>query len=113
GDRAIESALDAHENALHQTGKRGLRHRLEHVELVNDKQIKRAKDLEITFSMQPTYEIYWGGQGKMYEQRLGKKYICTNPLRKIIEKGVRICGGSDSDVTEPRPLLGVYAAVNH
>ena len=23
-----------------------------------------------------------------------------------------VCGGSDSDVTEPRPMLGIHAAVN-
>lgn len=113
GDRAIEMALNAHEHALYQTGITGLRHRLEHVELANEKQIKRAKDLGIVFSMQPTYEYYWGGNGKMYEQRLGNKYKLTNPFREIIENGVIICGGSDSDITEPRPLLGIHAAVNH
>jgi len=113
GDRAIESALIAHENALYQTGITGLRHRLEHAELVNDNQIERAKGLNIIFSMQPSYETYWGGRGKMYEQRLGENYKRTNPFKKIIDKGVVICGGSDSDVTEPRPLLGIHSAVNH
>jgi len=113
GDRAIEMALNAHEYALYQTGITGLRHRLEHVELANEKQIKRAKDLGIIFSMQPTYETYWGGHGKMYEQRLGDKYIRTNPFKEIIDNGVVICGGTDSDITEPRPLLGIHAAVNH
>lgn len=113
GDRAIEVALNAHENAFYQTGKKGLRHRLEHAELVRETQIKRARDLGIIFSMQPTYETYWGGQGKMYEQRLGNKYVHTNPFKKIIENDVIICGGSDSDITEPKPLLGIYSAVNH
>jgi len=113
GDRAIEVALNAHENAFYHTGIKGLRHRLEHVELPNDEQIKRARELGIIFSMQPTYENYWGGIGKMYEHRLGDKYLLTNPLKQIIEKGVTICGGSDSDITEPRPLLGIHSAVNH
>lgn len=113
GDRAIELALNAHENAFYQTGITGLRHRLEHVELVNEKQIRRAKDLGIIFSMSPTYEKYWGGPDKMYAQRLGDKYTCTNPFKKIIEEGGIICGGSDSNVTEPRPLLGIHSAVNH
>ncbi len=113
GDRAIELALNAHENALYQTGITGLRHRLEHAELANDRQIKRAKDLGIIFSMQPSYESHWGGPGKMYQQRLGDNYKRTNPFKEIVDKGVVICGGSDSDITEPRPLLGVHAAVNH
>jgi len=113
GDRAIQVALNAHENALYQTGITGLRHRLEHVELATDAQIEKANELGILFSMQPTYELYWGGSGKMYEQRLGEKYTRTNPFKKITQNGVVICGGSDSDVTEARPLLGIYAAVNH
>ncbi|WP_206458799.1 amidohydrolase [Anaerovorax sp. IOR16] len=113
GDRAIQVALNAHENALYQTGITGLRHRLEHVELATEAQIEKANELGILFSMQPTYELYWGGPGKMYEQRLGENYIRTNPFDKIIQNGVVICGGSDSDITEPRPLLGIHAAVNH
>lgn len=113
GDRAIELALNAHENALYQTGITGLRHRLEHVELPNKQQLKRSKDLGIIYSMQPTYEYYWGGPDKMYAERLGEHYTYTNPLKSIINEGIIICGGSDSNVTEPNPLLGIYAAVNH
>lgn len=113
GDRAIQVALDAHEHALHQTGIKGLRHRLEHVEFPTEAQIKKAKELGIIFSMQPTYELYWGGPGKMYEQRLGSRYKQTNPFEMIIANEVMICAGSDSDITEPRPLLGIHAAVNH
>lgn len=113
GDRAIEQALIAHERALYKTGITGLRHRLEHVELADEKQIRRAKDIGIVFSMRPTYETIWGGPDKMYARRLGDKYTRTNPFKKIIEEGVIICGGSDSNVTEPRPLLGIHSAVNH
>lgn len=113
GDRAIELALNAHEAALYQTGITGLRHRLEHVELPNKMQIKRAKDLGIIFSMQPTYEQYWGGPDKLYSKRLGDKYKLTNPFREIIDEGVLICGGSDSNVTDPNPILGIHSAINH
>ncbi len=113
GDRAVEAALTAHEYALQHTGITGLRHRLEHAELISKEQMLRASKMGIIFSMQPSYEAYWGGKGKMYDQRLGDKYMCTNPLREITESGVVICGGSDSDVTEPRPILGIHSAVNH
>ncbi len=113
GDMAIELALNAHENAFYQTGITGLRHRLEHAELVNDIQIRRAKNLGIIFSMQPAYENHWGGPNKMYAQRLGDRYACTNPFKKIIDGGVVICGGSDSNVTAPCPILGIHSAVNH
>lgn len=113
GDRAVEAALIAHEYAFKETGISGLRHRLEHIEIVNSDQIERASKLGLLFSMQPSYEAYWGAPGGMYEQRLGKYYGNSNKLREIEDKGVIICAGSDSDVTEPNPILGIHAAVNH
>ncbi|MEG2290838.1 MAG: amidohydrolase [Clostridium sp.] len=113
GDRAIDMALKAHERAVNLTGKTNLRHRLEHVELPTDEHIKMAKELGIIFSMQPTYELIWGGPNKMYSQRLGDRYKDTNPLRKIIDGGVKICGGTDSDTTETNYIYAIYAAVNH
>lgn len=113
GDRAIGSALSAHEYALYHTGITGLRHRLEHVELANIEHIQKAKELGIIFSMNPTYETYWGGPNKMYSERLGDKYVRTNMFREIIDYGVILVGGSDSDITDFNPLVGISAAVNH
>lgn len=113
GDRAIETALRAHEYALYKTGIRNLRHRLEHVELASLEQIKKAADLGIIFSMNPTYETYWGGPNKMYRQRIGDRYVETNKFREIIDNGVVLCGGSDSDICDFNPWVGIHAAVNH
>ena len=49
----------------------------------------------------------------MDEKRLGAKYRLTYPLRRILDAGITICGGSDCDVTPADPLLGIHAAVNH
>lgn len=113
GDRAIEAAIVAHEKAAGLLGDLGLRHRLEHVELPDSNHIRRAKALGLIFSVQPTYESYWGGTTGMYFHRLGEHYQQTNPYREILDGGVTLCGGSDSDVTEPRPMLGIHGAVNH
>ncbi|HZK70911.1 MAG TPA: amidohydrolase [Clostridia bacterium] len=113
GDRAIEQAITAHEYAFEKTGNSGMRHRLEHVELPNSSQIKRAKELGIVLSMTPTYEYLWGGPDKLNRDRLGEHYRDTSPFREIISEGVIICGGSDCDVTPADPLLGIYSAVNH
>ncbi len=36
-----------------------------------------------------------------------------HPYRAILDAGVRVCGGSDSPVTNYAPLRGMAAAVNH
>lgn len=113
GDRAIEMALLAHEHALRLTGNYSLRHRLEHAELVTEEQINKAKEMEIIFSMQPTYELNWGKPGGMYERRLGSAYKKTNPFRSILDHGAIICGGSDSDTSPANYIASIYAAVNH
>lgn len=113
GGRAIELAIKAHQHALNITGNTGLRHRLEHVVLADKSQIERARELGLVFSMQPTYEYLWGGLGKMYNMRIGERYIDTHPFKEIIDSGVVICGSSESDVTPIGPTLGIHAAVNH
>lgn len=113
GDRAVELALNAHEYAFQKTGILGLRHRLEHVVMATKEQIRRAKELGIIFSMNPTYERYWGGEGGMYNERMGDKYKETNKFKAVLEEGVTLCGGSDSDVCEYNPFLGIHSAVNH
>ncbi len=113
GDRAIDLAINSHERAYNLTGKTNMRHRLEHAEMPTLENMKRASELGIIFSMQPQYDLYWGGQGKMYEERLGSRAKTLNPFRSLIDNGVLICGGSDSDTCAPDYIEAIYAAVNH
>lgn len=113
GDRAIEMSLKAHERAVELTGITGLRHRLEHVELPTQAHMEMAKNMGVIFSMRPIFECQWGGKGKMYEKRLGENYKRTNPFREILDCGVMICGGTDSDVCKADVIYGIHAAVNH
>lgn len=114
GDRAIEQLLSVYETVLKKNPREDHRHRIEHCELLNDNQIERMARLGICPSMQPAFDFYWGGKGGLYERRLGvKRAKKLNPLKKIINKGLKIAGGSDSPITPLNPLLGIHAAVNH
>lgn len=113
GGRAIEQVLRAHQYAQDVTGIRGLRHRVEHAELSTGEQRKQAAQLQLIFSMQPACEYFYGGSGGMYESRLGQRSERTNQLRQVIDSGIVICGGSDSDLTPINPIGGIHAAVNH
>lgn len=113
GTRAIEQVIAAYEAALAGAPRQDHRHRIEHFELATDEQIRRVRDLGLVVSMQPSFEHYWGGPDGMYASRLGEDWRRTNRFRDILDAGVRIAGGSDSNVTPPDPLLGIHAAVNH
>ncbi|MFW6086545.1 MAG: amidohydrolase [Myxococcota bacterium] len=112
GPRAIGLVLDAYERALRRSPRYDHRHRIEHFELATEDQISRTRDLGVIPSMQPSFEHFWGGPDGMYASRLGDGWRHTNRLRTILDKGVRIPGGSDTNVTPPDPLLGMHAAVN-
>lgn len=105
GDRAIESVLLAHERAIRQGGSTALRHRIEHAIMATPEQIARAADMKLIFSVQPAYAYLWGGKGGMYERRVGERYLRSNNFAAMFAAGAVVCGGSDSDVTEPRPML--------
>ena len=113
GERAIDQILTAYQKAFDKYPRQGVRHRLEHFELPSQEQIEWAADLGIILSMQPAFEYYWGGSG-MYGSRLGKeRALRTNPFRSIVDAGGTIIGGSDSDVTEMNPLVGIQGAITH
>lgn len=113
GDRAVEQALIAHEYASKLYPNKKLRHRIEHAELMSDAQMKRAKALNLIFSMQPAFETAWGTENGMYIDALGERSNHTNEFRKITDMGIVICGGSDSILSPINPIWGIYSAVNH
>ena len=114
GDRAIEQTLNAYSGALNESKDTDHRCRIEHFELATEEQIKKANELNLIISVQPAFEYYWGYQNGMYERRLDSSLSSrTNNFRKMIDQGLILCAGSDSDVTEINPILGIHAAVNH
>lgn len=113
GERAIEQILSSYEKVLQRYPREDVRFRLEHFELPTGEQIERACKLGVILSMQPSFEYYWGGDKGMYGARLGERAQRTNPFRSIYEKGGMIVGGSDSDVTDMNPLVGIQGAMTH
>ncbi len=113
GPRAIDLILDAYQYALDRYPRWDHRHRIEHFELATDAQIQRTLDLGLVVGMQPSFEYFWGGPNGMYASRLGERWRSTNRIAQILDAGLKIAGGSDSNVTPPNPLLGIHAAVNH
>ena len=107
GDRALTYALDA----LSCTRNRFLRHRVEHVQLVNEEHLKKMKQLEIIAAIQP---IFVSTDNPWAEKRLGKERIqLAYPLKRVAEKGIKVAGSSDCPVASADPFLGIYFAVSH
>ncbi len=114
GDAAIETVLDGFAIAAAAVGVdrlRAGRHRVEHVELVDKAMIARMVEFGVVASVQPVFDLLWGGDDRMYAQRLGvERALASNPIGAMHATGVALAFGSDSPVTALDPWTVVAAA---
>jgi len=110
GDRAVSQVIGCYEQILTNNP---LRHRVEHAELLDAGLMSRISRLGIVLGVQPAFEHFWGGPGRMYEQRLGSRFRSTNPYRQLADLNVTLAGGSDAPITPVHAALGISSAINH
>ena len=112
-DGAIEQVLSAMEKALDDHPRPDHRHRIEHCEIPTLDQLDRMGAHGILAAMQPAFFphlVDWDD----YESRFGPARMQRiHPYRTMLDKGVRLCGGSDCPITPYSPLTGIKAAVLH
>jgi predicted amidohydrolase YtcJ len=116
GDAAVNQVLDAVGAVVEDLGVtavRACRHRLEHLEMVDDAAIERMRAWGMVASVQPAFDAAWGGDAGMYVERLGSRAAACNPFADLADAGVPLALGSDAPVTPLDPWGGVHAAVDH
>ncbi len=112
GGRAIDQAVSCMETACGSDAV-DLRFRIEHFELPTPADVDAMLRLGAGASVQPTFELLWGGPDGMYAKRLGAARAArSNPFRTLLAAGMRLAGGSDCYVTPMDSLLGIDSAVN-
>jgi predicted amidohydrolase YtcJ len=114
GDAAIEEVLEGFAIAAKAVGVDRLRegrHRIEHVELIDKPMIARMVEFGVVASVQPVFDLLWGGPDRMYAQALGvQRAMASNPIGQMHATGVALAFGSDSPVTVQDPWTTVAAA---
>jgi hypothetical protein len=115
GDRAIEQCISTWERVLGgKPSARGTRHFIEHFEIARVDHIEACARMGIYLSMQPQFDLLWGGEGQMYDVRLGRARMRSmNALGRIERAGAVLCGGDDSPVCNLSPLEGMQSCVEH
>jgi hypothetical protein len=102
GDRGLFNAL----SALSKAKNRELRHRVEHIQLVNENLLDMMRELDVVAVIQP---IFIKSDSPWAESRLGKERInYAYPLKSIIDHDIKVAGSSDCPVETQDPLLGIY-----
>ncbi len=117
GDAAVTVAVEALLRCAEVCGTAAVvaaRHRLEHVEMIDEQQARTLARLGVAASVQPGFDAAWGGADGMYERRLGaERSAGLNPLAMLARSGVTLALGSDSPVTPIDPWGTVRAAARH
>lgn len=109
GDRAVRMALDGLEKVHEKSKKLGLRHRIEHAQLISEEDLDRIARLQVLPSMQPVHlkadrriiEAYWG------KERGSRAYPCQT----LLDKGATLLLGSDAPVATIDPIIGLQEAM--
>jgi len=111
GDGAIRSALDAYEQALLENGPNDNRHQIVHLQLIDKKDIPRFGELGVAANFQCMWcypDVYIDFAMEIVgESRVQAFY----PVRRVMDAGGLIVGGSDWDVSSLNPLDAIETAV--
>lgn len=109
GDRANHITLNGFENVKDSLGEQGLRHRIEHAQIVSLDDIPRFRELNIIASMQPTHAT---SDMNMAEDRVGAERIKGGyAWQRFLDQGTVVASGSDFPVEDVNPFYGLYSAV--
>ena len=111
GDAAVRMALDAFEASRRKLGKAAPRNKVEHIEVVDPRDLARFKALDVVASMQPSHMTYDNESQNYNDARLGKRVRYAFAWRSMEEAGAPLAFGTDWPVMALDPKIGLYAAV--
>lgn len=115
GERAIDQFIYNLYRVEKEQGFKDLRHRPEHFSMPSDSAIELAAEMKLALPMQPIFTKLWDEpEQSVYEKNLGpERAKRMEPFAEIVKKGGMICGGSDSPVSLPDPMMGIHLLVNN
>lgn len=109
GDRAIEMALDAIENAQRLCPQFRPRHGIVHCQITDQALLRRFRALDVLAFVQPIFIDY---DMNICEERIGKSLTSTSyAFRTLFENGVHLSFGTDCPVEKFDTMPNIYCAV--
>jgi len=113
GDGAVRQVLNAYEAARDNNGIRDSRHRIEHIELLQESDFPRFGSLGVVASMQPAHPpAAMDFPAETYLPRIGiERQDIAFRTRELLEAGVPLVFSSDWPVARLAPMASIQAAV--
>ena len=108
GDQANRDALDAFEETKSDWSPRGLRHRIEHAQLLADEDVDRFGRLGVAASVQFSHAT---SDRDLADRFWGDRTKGAYAYRSLWDGGALVVNGSDAPIEELDPLAGLCAGV--
>lgn len=112
GNRGVHEALNAIEAARNTNGELGARHRITHVEIVNDADLARFAELNVIADAQVagtwTNPEFWPETAELVGDALSERLI---PIKSLYDAGAHLTLSSDWDVSALNPFVGIQNAL--
>lgn len=111
--KVVAAALSAVADELGTPAVARCAHRCEHAEMVDAADATILARCGVIASMQPRFDAEWGGDARLYAQRLGSSRASRlNDFAMLAKTGVPLAFSSDSPVTTIDPWETIRAAVH-
>lgn len=111
GDEASELVVDAMAQAMRGPGPRDHRHVLQHGQLMDEAQFRRAAELGLAVNLFANHIYHFGDQH--YENTVGPdRAMRINACRSALDAGLKLAIHSDAPVTPLSPLFTAWCAAN-
>ncbi|MBN2365517.1 MAG: amidohydrolase [Calditrichaeota bacterium] len=108
GDRAVSKTLHVLEKFSPQSINLGLRHRIEHVQLIQSDDLPLFRAYQIYASVQP---IHLADDIPVIRKHLSSRAHLTYPFGSLKRKGARLIFGSDTPIEDFNPWKAIYSAM--
>lgn len=108
GNRCVHQALAAIRESRTKHGFTALKHRIEHVQAIRDKDILLMKQLEVCAAVQPLHLAY---DVPMIDKLWFDIQDQVYSFNSMLKQGVPLAFGSDSPIESINPFLGIYSAI--
>ena len=108
GDQANRDALDAFEETKSDWRPRGLRHRIEHAQLLADEDVDRFGSLGVAASVQFSHAT---SDRDLADRFWGDRTKGAYAYKSLWDGGALVANGSDAPIEELDPLAGICAGV--
>jgi len=113
GDAAVRQTLDGYEAIQKSNGKRDSRHRVEHIEVCQPKDMPRFKELGVIASMQTSHAPPNIADDMIWTKRVGEaRWGISFPWRSLKNAGAHLSFGSDWTVAPFDPMINLWVGLN-